>query len=224
MTWYWAYAVSSLNIYVALCTNMPWSTWKRLVHNTWLSLTSLKACDWPGHIFSASASPRSFTKTPAMSPSSTAVHGGHRDTKYLGMWHTCGIRGWRNLGWYAWTSSCLSLEGQGAVALLRCVLFINRNETMPAYCCLSAVFSDTDIGTIYGVPIPIIIINNPKFSDTAFWCSVECAATVLLGDAPCPLPGRYNTRYNTTNRYNTGDNTRYSTRYNTRYSTRYVKV
>ena len=40
-------------------------------------LTSLKACDWSGHIFGASASPRSLTKKLAMSPSCTAVvHGG----------------------------------------------------------------------------------------------------------------------------------------------------
>ena len=45
-------------------------------------LTSLKACDWSGHIFGASASPRSLTKNLAMSPSAT-VHGGQHDTKYV---------------------------------------------------------------------------------------------------------------------------------------------
>ena len=48
----------------------------------YLLLTSLKVCDWSGHIFGASASPRSLTKKLAMSPSST-VHGGQHDTKYV---------------------------------------------------------------------------------------------------------------------------------------------
>ena len=75
---------------------MPWSTWKRLVQkkkwvifflpttavNAYLLLTSLKVCDWPGHIFGASASPSSLTKKMAMSPSST-VHDGQHDTKYV---------------------------------------------------------------------------------------------------------------------------------------------
>ena len=50
--------------------------------NAYLLLTSLKVCDWSGHIFGASASPRSLTKKLAMSPSST-VHGGQHDTKYV---------------------------------------------------------------------------------------------------------------------------------------------
>ena len=54
---------------------MPWSTWKRFVQekkwakqklptygNAWLLLTSLKACDWSGHIFGANASPRCLTR------------------------------------------------------------------------------------------------------------------------------------------------------------------
>ena len=44
-------------------------------------LTSLKVCDWSGHIFGASASPRSLAKKMAMPPSST-VHGGQHDTEY----------------------------------------------------------------------------------------------------------------------------------------------
>ena len=79
--------------------------------NTWLLLTSLKACDWSGHIFGASASLGSLAKKnwPRMSPSST-VHGGQHDTKYVTfelLLHAAFIRGWRNLGFYAWTSSCL---------------------------------------------------------------------------------------------------------------------
>ena len=50
--------------------------------DSYLLLTSLKVCDWSRHIFGASASPRSFTKKLAMSPSST-VHGGQYDTKYV---------------------------------------------------------------------------------------------------------------------------------------------
>ena len=45
-------------------------------------MTSLKVCDWSGHIFGASASPRSLTKKKAISPSST-VHGGQHYTKYV---------------------------------------------------------------------------------------------------------------------------------------------
>ena len=50
--------------------------------NAYLLLTSLKVCDWSGHIFGASASPRPLTKKMAVSPSST-VHGGQHDTKYV---------------------------------------------------------------------------------------------------------------------------------------------
>ena len=50
--------------------------------NAYLLLTSLKVCDWSGHIFGASASRASLTKKMAISPSST-VHGGQHDTKYV---------------------------------------------------------------------------------------------------------------------------------------------
>ena len=90
----WSYPVSSSIFCAKLCTNMPWGTWKRLVQqingssfffptvNAYQYLTSLKNCDWSGHILGASASPRSLTKKKAMSPSST-VHGGQHDTKYV---------------------------------------------------------------------------------------------------------------------------------------------
>ena len=42
----------------------------------------LKARGWPGHTFAASASPRTSTKKMATS-SSSAVHGGQRDTKHV---------------------------------------------------------------------------------------------------------------------------------------------
>ena len=48
-----------------------------------VSITDLfEGRDWSGHIFRASASPRSLTKKMAMSPSST-VHGVQHDTKYV---------------------------------------------------------------------------------------------------------------------------------------------
>ena len=50
--------------------------------NAYQCLTSLKVCDWSGHIFGASASPRSLTKKMAMSPSTT-VHSGQHDAKYV---------------------------------------------------------------------------------------------------------------------------------------------
>ena len=75
LPYYWSYAVSSSIFCAKLCTNMPWSTWERLIQkNKWviffffipvnanLLLTSLKVCDWSGHTFDASASPRSLTK------------------------------------------------------------------------------------------------------------------------------------------------------------------
>ena len=46
-----------------------------LTANAYILLTSLKVCDWSGHIFGASASRRSLTRKMAMPPSST-VHGG----------------------------------------------------------------------------------------------------------------------------------------------------
>ena len=42
-------------------------------------LTSLKVCDWSGHIFGASASPRSLTKKKMVCH---PLHGQH-DTKYV---------------------------------------------------------------------------------------------------------------------------------------------
>ena len=45
-------------------------------------LISFKVCDWSGHIFGASGSPRSLTKKMAMPPSST-VHGGQHDPNYV---------------------------------------------------------------------------------------------------------------------------------------------
>ena len=70
-----------------------WSTWKRLVQkkmaiffllrvNAYLLLSSLKVCDWSGHIFGSSASPKSLAKKLAMSASSS-VHGGQHGTNYV---------------------------------------------------------------------------------------------------------------------------------------------
>ena len=70
------------------CTGSGWSRNKNGLFfflpagNACQHLTSLKVCDWSGHISGASASPRSLTKKMAMSPSST-VHGGQHDTKYV---------------------------------------------------------------------------------------------------------------------------------------------
>ena len=47
-----------------------------------LLLTSLRPCDCSGHIFGASAGPRSLAKKIAVSPSST-VHSGQHDAKYV---------------------------------------------------------------------------------------------------------------------------------------------
>ena len=55
---------------------------KGIFFSSYGKLTSLKACDRSGHIFGASASPRSLTKRLTTSPSST-VHGGQYDTKYV---------------------------------------------------------------------------------------------------------------------------------------------
>ena len=75
----------------ATCLGAPGSGWFKIQNgsffflptvNAYLLLTSLKVCDWSGHIFATSASPRSLTKKMAMSPSST-VHGGQHDTKYV---------------------------------------------------------------------------------------------------------------------------------------------
>ena len=61
-----------------LYKHMPWSTWKRPVQKKKkiniiflrkrLLLISLKACNWSGQIFGASASPSSLTKKLAVSP------------------------------------------------------------------------------------------------------------------------------------------------------------
>ena len=72
-------------------------------------LTSFKACDWSRHIFGASASPRPFTKKnwpchplPLFMAVSMSVRYQICDIRVA---IACGIRGWRNLGWHAWTSS-----------------------------------------------------------------------------------------------------------------------
>ena len=76
--------------FVKTCLGAPGSGWSRKIMgrffflpavNAYLLLTSLKVCDWSGHVFGASASLRSFTKK-HMSPSST-VHGDQHDTKYV---------------------------------------------------------------------------------------------------------------------------------------------
>ena len=46
-------------------------------------MTSLKACDWSGYIFGASASPESFTKNCLCHPLPLSVHGGQHDAKYV---------------------------------------------------------------------------------------------------------------------------------------------
>ena len=55
MTYSWPYVVCSSNICAKLCTNMPWSIWKRLVQKkivffvrstVILLLTFLNGCDW----------------------------------------------------------------------------------------------------------------------------------------------------------------------------------
>ena len=53
--------------------------------NGWLSLNSLKACDWAGRIVGACASPRSSTKTNGYATlfNYMFVHGGQYDTKYV---------------------------------------------------------------------------------------------------------------------------------------------
>ena len=69
LTKYWSYAMLCSNIWVNVCSNMPWSTWEHLEEdrpepnapsffiifhpsaNSWLLLTSLKACDRSGHNF-----------------------------------------------------------------------------------------------------------------------------------------------------------------------------
>ena len=99
---------------------MPWSTWKRLVQkndgfffflptvNAYQYLTSWKVCDWSGHIFGAGVSLRSLTKKDGYV---TLFHCSWRSAWYqicgIRVAIACGIRGWRNLGFYAWTSSCL---------------------------------------------------------------------------------------------------------------------
>ena len=100
------------------------STWKRLVQKkekkkNWKKMLSFlrkrlaiidlfEGCDWSRYISGASASPRPFTNKMGMSPSST-VHDDMHNTNYtvydIRVAIACGIRGWRNLGWYAWTSS-----------------------------------------------------------------------------------------------------------------------
>ena len=72
-----------------LCTSMPWSTWKRPVQKEkknfkrkrLANIDLFEDCDWAGHIFGASASPRSITKS--WLSSSSTVHGGQHDTKYV---------------------------------------------------------------------------------------------------------------------------------------------
>ena len=72
----------------------------------YLLLTALKVCDWPGHIFGASAGPRSLTKKTGYV---AFFHCSWQSAWYqicdIRVANACGIRGWRSLGFYAWTSS-----------------------------------------------------------------------------------------------------------------------
>ena len=117
LTWTWSYEVSLSNICTKLCTNMPWSTCKLLVQkkmlfcffptvNAWLLLTSSKACDWSGRIFSASASFRSLTKETgdvALFHCSWRLAWCQMSDILVAI--ACGIRDWWKLGWYTWTIS-----------------------------------------------------------------------------------------------------------------------
>ena len=103
LTWYWSYAVSSPG---SGLFRKKWEIYRfSSSWNAWLLLTSLKACDWSGHMFGASANPRSFTKILAMFV--TLFRCSWRSAWYqicgIRVAIACGIRGWRNLGWYAWT-------------------------------------------------------------------------------------------------------------------------
>ena len=120
-----SHAVTSSNICATRCTTMRWSTLKRLVQKTnasfsilppvkaWLLMTYSTTCYWSGHIFGASANPRSFTKKRWWV---TLFH-----CSWWSAWYqicdirfpiVCGIRGWRNLGVYHLTSSyCFSTAG-----------------------------------------------------------------------------------------------------------------
>ena len=73
-----------------------------LAVNTRLLLTSLRACDWSGHVFGASTSPRSLTKKVViMSPSSNILGGQHVIPNICDIRvavAACGIRGGQNLG------------------------------------------------------------------------------------------------------------------------------
>ena len=81
--------------------------------NAWLLLTSLKACDWPKHIFGASASPTKVLnkKKGRCHPLPLLFMAVSNYTRWSEVYDirvaiiACGIRGWRNLGFYAWTSS-----------------------------------------------------------------------------------------------------------------------
>ena len=88
---------------------MPWSTWKRLVkkkngsffffsYSKCLSIFDLFEGLWSGHIFGASASPRSLPKKWLCHPLSLFM----AVSMIPNMWHrvanACGIRGRRNWG------------------------------------------------------------------------------------------------------------------------------
>ena len=64
-------AVSCSNICATLRANMPWSTWKRPTPGYYWPLD-----DWSGHIFCASASPRSLTKNTGMHNTSRSLQSG----------------------------------------------------------------------------------------------------------------------------------------------------
>ena len=74
--------------------------------NAYLLVTSSKVCDWSGHIFGASASPRSLTKK---SVYGTLFHCSWRLAWYqicdIRPDNECCIRGWRSSGFYARSSS-----------------------------------------------------------------------------------------------------------------------
>ena len=67
--------------------------------STWLLLTSLKACDWSGHIFGASASPRALPKKTGYV---TLFHCSWRSARYricdIRVPTACSLRGWRKIG------------------------------------------------------------------------------------------------------------------------------
>ena len=196
---------------------MPWSTWRRLVQKKidrffffssyskclLLLLTSLKVCDWSGYIFGASGSPSSLRNK---SGYVTLFHCSWRSAWYqicgIRVANACGICGWRNLCFYAWTTSiqCATYDVQYLMCEERLwfamcgIIILEMFKVwclMPEVCCLmiAAYRPKFDVFTVWTWMSEswCSVFDVRRATIVAFLCSLVAGVWCLMIGLSCGL-------------------------------------